>query len=129
MIEFDEIIAIHNEIIRESGGESGILFAGLLQSCLEKPLTVLFGYPIYQDLFEQISALMHCIILNHPFVDGNKRTGLIIAKVLFEINGLLLNANTYESVHYTLEIAQGNVDVMEVADWLRNHSTQSSSNN
>jgi death-on-curing protein len=126
MMEFEQVLAIHDEIIRESGGEYGVLFESMLQSCLEKPLTELFGYLIYQDIFEKVSAMMHCIILNHVFVDGNKRTGLVIAKILFEINGLSLNVDTNESVRYTIEIAQGNVEVMELADWLRNHSTQPS---
>ena len=125
-MEYEQVLAIHDEIIRESGGEYGVLFESMLRNCLEKPLTELFGHVIYQDIFEQVAAMMHCIILSNAFVDGNKRTGLVVAKTLFEINGLLLNPDTNESIRYTLEIAQGNVEVMEVADWLRNHSTQPS---
>ena len=122
MIELEEAIAIHDEIIRESGGVSGVLFKGLLESCLQKPLLELYGYQLYQDIFEQVSALMHCIIFYHPFVDGNKRTGLIIAKMYLEINGLTLNAEIEECVNFTIEIAQGKKQIIDIAEWIRNHT-------
>jgi len=122
-MEISDVIAIHEEIIRTSGGAQGILFEGILESCMERHETDIFGYQPFQDAFEKAAALMQCIIVFHPFLDGNKRTGIVIAKMFLEINGFSLDASTNECVEFTIKIAQEQVAITEIVEWLRNHSS------
>jgi len=62
---------------------------GILEACLERYWIEIFGFQPFQDVYEKAAALMHCIIYFHPFVNSNKRTGLVITKIFLEINGFL----------------------------------------
>jgi len=70
-----EVLALHSKVIEQSGGASGIRDVGLLESAIAQPRMTFDGEDLYPVLLEKAAALGFCIIMNHPFVDGNKRTG------------------------------------------------------
>ena len=99
------------------GGLEGVRDEGLLESALRRPQNT-FAYGD-ADLFALAAAYAVGIIKNHPFLDGNKRTGFVIAALLLEINGLRFQAPEAKVVERTLALAAGAIGEAEYADWLK----------
>ena len=114
------IIAIHDEQIAAHGGRPGIRDAGLLSSALVSPKHKLkYGDP---SVFDLAAAYAYGIIRNHPFVDGNKRTGFLVAYVFLNINGWELRSREVEAVNAVLDLAAGEMDEPCFSEWLKNKS-------
>ena len=114
------IIAIHDEQIAVHGGSPGIRDAGLLSSALARPKHKLnYGDP---SVFDLAAAYAYGIIRNHPFVDGNKRTGFLVAYVFLNINGWELRSREVEAVNAVLDLAAGEMDEPCFSEWLKNKS-------
>lgn len=111
------ILRIHDEQLRRHGGSAGIRDEGLLDSALARPLNA-FSYGV-SDTCELGALYAAGIIKNHPFVDGNKRTGYIAARVFIETGGLRLVAPQEERLAYTLMLAAGEIDENAFGDWLK----------
>jgi len=104
------------------GGEAG---AGRLSGILELPRQTAGGRPAYPTLFDKGAVLLRSLILNHPFIDGNKRMGVACAAVFLDINGQILAATQSELVDLALEVAMGRKkDVDSIAEWLRDRSVR-----
>ncbi len=114
------VIAIHDEQIAEHGGRLGILNADLLSSALARPQhQANYGEP---SVFDLAAAYAYGIIRNHPFMDGNKRTGFLAAYVFLNINGWELMSSEAEAVHAVLSLAAGEMDEPCFSNWLKNKS-------
>ena len=85
-----EVIEVHVDQIRRYGGQSGLRDLGLLQSALAQPQAFFAGQWLHNDLYAMSAAYAYHLCLNHPFVDGNKRTALASALVFLELNGISL---------------------------------------
>jgi death on curing protein len=119
-IRDDVVVAIHSEQIAEHGGNPGIRDAGLLSSALARPQNlVAYGEP---SVFDLAASYAFGIILNHPFVDGNKRTGFLAAYVFLEFNGWELTASEAEVVAAVLALARKEMDEAAFSDWLKDYS-------
>jgi len=111
------IIAVHDEQLVEHGGCEGIRDAGLLASALARPRNIAaYGNP---TVFELAAAYALGIIQNHPFVDGNKRTGFLAAYTFLALNGWRLIAPEASVVATVLAVASGEIDEAEFAAWLK----------
>lgn len=111
------VMAIHDEQIAVHGGSPGIRDAGLLSSALVRPKhQAHYGEP---SAFELASAYTCGIIRNHPFVDGNKRTGFLAAYVFLNINGWQLRASEADAVNAVLALASGEMDEPSFSNWLK----------
>ena len=86
-LSFDEVLAIHDRVIEAFGGTPGVRDRGLLVSALYRPQS---GY--YENLDEMAAALFESLLINHPFVDGNKRVAFFAADVFFRLNGWKMRA-------------------------------------
>ena len=75
-LSLEDVLLYHERIIQESGGSEGIRDFGLLHSAIERPKASFAGKDLYQDIFTKAAALVHSLVLNHPFIDANKRTAL-----------------------------------------------------
>lgn len=117
-----EILYLHSRISLRTGGASGVRDIALLESAATRPLAVFGGAELYPSVFDKAAALAHSIISNHPFVDGNKRAGIAAAVIFLRKNGHRLSASQKDLVKFTLRIAQGALDVPEIAAWLQKHS-------
>jgi death-on-curing protein len=114
------ITAIHDEQIAVHGGSLGIRDSGLLSSALARPKHKLkYGDP---SVFDLAAAYAYGIIRNHPFVDGNKRTGFLVAYVFLNINGWELRSREVEAVNAVLDLAAGEMDEPCFSEWLKNKS-------
>ena len=114
------IVALHDVQLVRHGGAGGIRDAGLLESALARPRNLhVYGEG---DLFALAAAYAAGIVRNHPFVDGNKRTGFIAAALFLQENGLRLDAPEAEAVVMTLGLASGEMPEQGFAAWLRDRT-------
>jgi death-on-curing protein len=115
------VIAIHERLLSEFGGPPGIRDEGLLDSALARPENPLaYGQ---HTVFEFAAAYAFGVVKNHPFVDGNKRTGFTIAIVFLESNGATFTASEADAAIQTLALAAGDLDESGYAAWLRANCT------
>jgi death on curing protein len=121
-LALDEVIDIHRDQLERYGGEPGIRDFGLLQSALAMPATSFGGEYLHATLAEMAAAYLFHIVMNHPFVDGNKRTGTVAAIVFLELNGLSLNTDEDELADFVLDVAQGKVDKTGIAAFISTHA-------
>lgn len=114
----DETVrALHDQLLAEFGGLSGIRDEGLLESALTRPANkARYGDP---DVFDLAAAYAFGLIKNHPFVDGNKRIGFAVAIVFLELNGQTFEAIEADALVETLGVAAGDRTESAYAGWLR----------
>lgn len=112
-----ETLAIHDDLIHEFGGSPGILNPGALQSTLAQPRN-LFYYNPEAALSELAACYGYGFVKNHCFVDGNKRTGLVVIDVFLQRNGYELTASEVEAVEVMVALAVGGVDQDTLANWI-----------
>lgn len=113
-----DVLRMHEITLERFGGSAGVRDRGGLDSAVHQPMASFDGEDLYPTIFAKAAALGYSIIRNHPFVDGNKRVGLIAMGLFLEVNGYTLVASNEETYAFTLSIATGEVDREEVARWL-----------
>ncbi len=118
----EEIVVLHNRILSLTHGEPGIRSYELLASATARPQSSFSGQFLYPDIFHQAAALMHSLIFNHPFVDGNKRTAISAAGVMLELNGHQTNFPTQQTFDFVLAVVTNHLEVNQIATWLKHHS-------
>lgn len=116
------ILEIHKELEKEYGIDPSILLPNNLESALESPKRSLFGISVFPTLTEKAATLMCDLIKLHPFLDGNKRTGLLAAIVFLRQNGRILRRNADEEVDVSLRTADCSVNSEQLADWISRNS-------
>ena len=116
-----QILLLHNELISEFGGIAGIRDEGLLDSAINAPFQSFDGEDFYPTLLEKASRLCYGIISNHPFLDGNKRTGTHVMLVFLNINGVYLNYDDIDLINIILSVASGNMTENQLLLWIQNH--------
>ncbi len=121
-LSLEQILAIHEALIKRYGGSHGIRDRGLLESAVFRPQTTVFGEEAYLTLFEKCAVMGYSIIQNHPFLDGNKRVGFAAMHLMLLINGYDLASTTEEEIGMTEDVALGKMHEAEIAKWLKQHS-------
>ena len=113
----DEVIEIHAEVIRRFGGEPSIRDLGLLESALYRPRT---GY--YDDVVAMAAALFESLLVNHPFIDGNKRVAFFATDVFLRLNGWRLDVPAKQGEKFILSLLEDRAATFErVSVWIRSH--------
>lgn len=116
------ILAAHGKLLAIFGGQDGVRDEGLLESALGKPRQ-LFSYAT-PDIFDLAASYAFGIVKNHPFIDGNKRTGFVAAALFLEKNGARIQASEIDAVVQTVALAAGECSEEEYAAWLRENAGQ-----
>jgi death-on-curing protein len=112
----EDCLSFHDKILARFGGSGGVRDRGLLESALARPQ---HRFSCEQpSIFELAATYAHGIVKNHPFVDGNTRTGLLAAAVFLEANGKRFTASEEDAVVQTLALAAGAINADEFAVWL-----------
>lgn len=119
----EDIALIHLQIIDASGGSQGIRDNARVEASVAVQTQVVFGEELYKTLPEKAAVLCRGIIGGHPFVDGNKRTGIMSALILMEINGLKTDIAHQELEDIAVKIATQRLDVSAITKWLEAHPT------
>jgi death-on-curing protein len=118
----EEALEIHRDQIERYGGTAGIRDMGLLQSALAMPGAGSGGQYFHTDLHEMAAAYLFHIVMNHPFVDGNKRVGAMAAFTFLKLNGITLRAPEAAFEKVVLSVAGGKSDKAAVAAFFRKHA-------
>ena len=116
------ILAAHNMMIARFGGSEGLRDEGLLDSALSRPAS-LHHYENCNDLPRLAASYAASVIQNHPFVDGNKRTGFISAYMFLDLNGAPLIADEISAATMTLALASSEIDEIAYAVWLTQNTS------
>lgn len=117
----DEALELHRVVIERFGGDGGVRDLGLLESALYRPQT---GY--YEDLIQMAAALMESLLINHPFVDGNKRVAFFLTDIFLRLNGHRIKVGAkigYRFIHTML--ASKTFRLPTIEHWLRKHVAKS----
>ena len=122
---FDEekLLLAHYKLIEQFGGSHGVRDIERVRSALETPKMTIFEKDQYKTLFEKSAVYIRNIISDHPFVDGNKRTGISAGIFFLEKNNVQLSFNKGELEDFAVKVAVEKLDITAIAKWLEAHST------
>ena len=127
-IEFltvDYILHLHAKAMQLCGGvRFGVRDKGLLESAVFQPQVMLFGEYAHKSLYEMAAAYSYHIVKNHPFVDGNKRTGFLAAVTFLEANGIQFNASDAMTYRIMLDLASSKIDKDVLANFFKKYSIE-----
>jgi death on curing protein len=118
-LDLDRVLRTHQSLIETYGGAEGVRDVGLLHSAIAMPQASFGGEFLHKDVFEMAAAYLYHIVQNHPFLDGNKRTGAATAIIFLAINGVDLEADEEGLVQLTLAVAEGKCGKEEIAGFFR----------
>ena len=119
MIELEEVIQIHEILIQTFGGSSGIRDKTLLESALERPFSGFGQTEFHKTIEEKAAALLESIITNHPFIDGNKRIGYVLMRLLLLQDNKDIQADQTEKYEFIIKIASGQIKYPEILLWIQ----------
>lgn len=114
----EQILFIHARLVQETGGENGIRDLGLLRSAAARPQATFDQADLYPEIFSKAAALFQSLVNNHPFVDGNKRTGITSTVLFLQLNGYSFQTSQDEMVSFSLSVAQGAETIESISAWL-----------
>lgn len=120
-LTLDEVLALHADQIERYGGRPGIRDIGLLDSALHAPSATFGGQFLHANLWEMAAAHLYHIARNHPFIDGNKRVGLMAMLAFLGLNSLRLDAPEGELFELVAGVAAGKVSKAEAAIFVQRH--------
>jgi death on curing protein len=121
-----EILDLHERLLSTSGGARGVRDLAMLESSVAQPRATFDQQDLYPDIISKSAALCHGLILNHPFVDGNKRTGHAAMELFLILNGLQLSADVSDQERVILDLAAGKMSRHDFTAWVRQHATSDS---
>lgn len=121
-LDLEQVMRLHASMIERYGGTEGTRDVGLLQSAVAIPQMAYGGEYLHADVFEMAAAYLYHIVQNHPFLDGNKRTGAAAAIVFLAMNGVQIEADEDGLVALTLSVARGESGKPEIAEFFRARS-------
>ena len=121
-LTLDEVLALHADQIERYGGQPGIRDLGLLESALAMPRAAFGGQRLHESLPEMAAAYLFHLVRGHPFLDGNKRVGLMAMLAFLGLNSLRLDAQEQELVDLVVGVATGRVSKAEVAVFVQRHA-------
>jgi death-on-curing protein len=116
-----EIMLAHFKLIERFGGSHGVRDLERVRSVIAAPGQEVFGVEQYTDIFEKAAVYARNIIGDHPFIDGNKRTGITAAIMFLQYNGKKFTAKKGELEDFAIRIATDNLGVAVIAEWLEKH--------
>lgn len=122
LLTAEQLELIHAGVLAKSGGLFGTRHPGVLASLETKPLQSVFGKTLYPTVFEKAAVYAETIISQHPFVDGNKRTGMMASFTFLEVNGFRVTATDDDVFTYALVIATKKPSIQEMAVWFDTHT-------
>jgi death on curing protein len=122
MITRDEVLRLHTLSIKKYGGADGIRDNGLLESAIARPYQTFGGEFLYVTIFEKAAAITESLIINHPFVDGNKRTGFLGLFAVLNEENYFITAEEDDLYDLTIKISTGEIKLDEIVEWLKNNT-------
>ena len=118
MINVDEVIRIHDILIDEFGGLKGIRDINLLDSAINRPFQTFDKKDLYPSPVEKSAAIFESLIINHPFIDGNKRIAYVLMRLVLLQYDLDINANQDEKYDFVTKAAKSELDFEKIKNWI-----------
>lgn len=118
----EEILRLHFQVIEDFGGSHGVRSEGRLKSVVLAPRQSVFCIDQYQTMHEKAAVYVRNIIGDHPFADGNKRTGMVVAGIFLMRNGYEVDCENQQLEDFAVKVATDKLDVPVIASWLEEHS-------
>ena len=116
-----EVVELHRRLLQTSGGTPAIRDLAALESAIAQPKATFASIDLHPTLAEKAAALGFSLILNHPFVDGNKRVGHAAMETFLMLNGFEIDAPVDAQARLMLDLAAGRIGRSDLIDWLRRH--------
>lgn len=113
-----QVLFIHGRLIAETGGSMGIRDIGLLESAVARPRATFDQVDLYPELFTKAAALFQSLLLNHAFIDGNKRVAITAASLFLLNNGYRLTTTNDELVEFVMEAVNQRLGLERISQWL-----------
>lgn len=123
MISNEEVLIIHNEVVAIHGGANGIRDIDGLESAISRPFQSFERAELYSSVFEKAAAIGESIIMNHPFIDGNKRTGYVLMEIILRMEGLRINTSDDSLYSFIIKITTGEIRFEQIVEWLKQNTT------
>ena len=121
-LALDEVIEIHHDQIKRYGGHPGIRDIGILKSAIALPSATFDGNYLHINIYEMAAAYLFHIVRDHPFMDGNKRTGAVTSIVFLMLNGIDFHADESDFEEIVLRAAEGIIDKATIARFFENNA-------
>jgi len=121
MIDYQEVLDIHEILIKEFGGSDGVRDENGLKSALERPFSGFGDTEFYPSPEEKASAILESIVTNHPFIDGNKRTGYVLMRLVLMNFGKDIQATQDEKYNFIISVASGHYNFNQIVTWINQH--------
>ncbi len=115
----EQVLDLHHTTLLEHGGDAGLRDHGLLMSALAMPKQTYGGELLHPGPAEMAAAYLYHLCMNHPFVDGNKRIGALVALLFLDANGYDLKADEAELEAMTLKVASSQCSKVELTAWFK----------
>jgi death-on-curing protein len=125
-LTLNEVLDLYRQVMEQSGGAVGIRDLNALESAVAQPRMTFGGQELYPTVVEKASALGFSLVMNHPFVDGNKRIGHAAMETFLVLNGFEINASVDEQERVILQLAASELDRDEFTKWLHANITERS---
>jgi death-on-curing protein len=120
-LTLDEVLELHRLMLEQSGGITGVRDQGLLESAIDQPAMTFSGQDLYPSLASKAAALCFSLVMNHPFLDGNKRVGHAAMDVFLVLNGHELDASVEDQERAIMELAASQLTRDELTAWVTAH--------
>lgn len=121
-LTLDEVLAVHERMISIGGGRIVIHDFTLLHSAIERPKAQFGGKYLYSSVWDMAAALLHSLVKNHPFDDGNKRTAYFSTMRFLYKNGYVLHAKREDFIPFIVNVDIKNLSLPTIASWLKKES-------
>jgi len=121
MISLEQVLNVHEQLIQKYGGSSGVRDITLLESAINRPYASYANQLLYPNIISQSAALLESLIGNHPFIDGNKRTGYVIFRSFLREHGYDISLHMEEKYEFVINIASGSLKGRELIAFIELH--------
>lgn len=118
VLNLEQLLEIHALVIAETGGSNGLRDLGRLEASLATQTQNVFGQELYQTVIDKSAALIRSIIADHPFVDGNKRTAMLVGLTFLDINDVHIEVSKGDVENFAVKIALDKLDISAISSWL-----------
>lgn len=122
MISTEQVLVIHTIAIKQFGGSNGVRDAEMLDSAIKRPFQTFGGEELYPSIIEKAAAIIESILMNHPFVDGNKRTGYILMKAMLLEKKITIIASQNDTYNFVIAVSTGNLKFEAIVAWLKENT-------
>lgn len=117
-----QVLFVHDEQVTKYGGLMGVRDWNMFESACLQPYASFGGRDLYSTIYLKTAAFIRSMIKDHPFLDGNKRTAITVGQIMLELNACKFIGKRLETYNLLLKVANQNLSVDEIADWLKKHT-------